>query len=89
MTSSDGQWVWRKASFSQGSGNSDCVEVGCWRKSSFSQGNTNSDCVEVAWTSPVTAVRDSKSPDSGMLTIPESSWRLFRLSVSSDQAAQV
>jgi hypothetical protein len=80
MTSSDGRWVWRKASFSQGSGNSDCVEMGRWRKSSFSEGNGNSSCVEVAWPMPVTAVRDSKNPDGGMLVIPEAAWRRFLLS---------
>jgi len=53
-----------------------------WRKSSFSQGNTNSDCVEVSWTSPVTAVRDSKNPEGGILTVPESAWHVFRASVS-------
>jgi hypothetical protein len=74
-------WVWRKSSFSQGNGNSDCVEVGRWRKSSFSQGNTNSDCVEVAKTSAVTAVRDSKNPEGGMLTLPESAWKALRASI--------
>lgn len=28
MTGIQGKWVWRKSSFSQGNGNSDCVEVG-------------------------------------------------------------
>lgn len=77
-----GRWVWRKSSYSEGNGNSDCVEVGHWRKSTYSQGNTNSACVEVAWASRVTAVRDSKNPDGGVLTIPEDSWHAFRASVS-------
>lgn len=82
MNSSHGRWVWRTSSFSEGHGNSDCVEVGHWRKSSFSQGHVNSDCVEVAWASSVTAVRDSKNPDGGMLAIPEPAWRAFRASVT-------
>ena len=49
-----------------------------WRKSSFSEGNANSDCVEVAWVPHATAVRDSKNPDGGMLTVPETAWRAFR-----------
>ncbi len=52
-----------------------------WRKSSFSQGNTNSDCVEIAKTSDTTAVRDSKNPDGGMLTVPESAWKALRASL--------
>lgn len=62
MNSSHGSWVWRKSSFSQGDGNSDCVEV--------------------AWALSVTAMRDSKNPNGGMLMIPESAWRAFRVSVS-------
>jgi hypothetical protein len=83
MTSSPGEWVWRKSSFSEGNTNSSCVEVGQWRKSTFSQGNTNSSCVEVAWTAPVIALRDSKNPDGGMLTVPASGWHLFHASITS------
>lgn len=78
MTSSRGTRVWRKSSFSEANGNSDCVEVGHWRKSSFSQGGENSDCVEVGFASDLTAMRDSKNPDGGMLTVPETAWRAFR-----------
>jgi hypothetical protein len=49
-----------------------------WRKSSFSEGAGNSDCVEVAWVPTLAAVRDSKNPDGGMLTVPEAAWRAFR-----------
>ena len=59
-------WRWRKATFSEANGNSDCVELG-WRKSSFSQANGNSNCVELA--STVDAVRDSKNPAGPVLTV--------------------
>lgn len=53
-----------------------------WRKSSFSQGNTNSDCVEIAKTPAVTAVRDSKNPEGGKLTLPDSAWRALRVTLA-------
>ena len=52
-----------------------------WRKSSFSQGNTNSDCVEIAKTPAVTAVRDSKNPEGGTLTLPEPAWQALRVAL--------
>ncbi len=52
-----------------------------WRKSSFSEANGNSDCVEVAKLPDVTAVRDSKNPEGGMLTVPESAWKALRASL--------
>jgi hypothetical protein len=52
-----------------------------WRKSSFSQGNGNSACVEIAWAPHLAAVRDSKNPNGGMLTVPESAWDAFRASL--------
>lgn len=78
MTSSHGRWVWRKSSFSEGNNDTACVEVGHWRKSSRSQGTNNTDCVEIGFTADRTAVRDSKNPDGGMLTVPEHAWRTFR-----------
>jgi hypothetical protein len=53
-----------------------------WRKSSFSEGNTNSACVEVAWAPRLTAVRDSKNPDGGMIVLAESAWSAFRASIT-------
>ncbi|TDE37252.1 DUF397 domain-containing protein [Actinomadura sp. 6K520] len=44
-----------------------------WRKSSYSQ-PTQSDCVEVAQVGPVKAVRDSKNPDGGVLTLERDAW---------------
>nr|WP_052478944.1 DUF397 domain-containing protein [Kibdelosporangium sp. MJ126-NF4]CEL21424.1 hypothetical protein [Kibdelosporangium sp. MJ126-NF4]CTQ96009.1 hypothetical protein [Kibdelosporangium sp. MJ126-NF4] len=58
-------FTWRKSSFS--GGDSDCVEVG-WRKSSFSGQKAN--CVELAWPGGFVAVRDSKNPGGGHLTVP-------------------
>jgi hypothetical protein len=45
-----------------------------WTKSSYSGTNEHSSCVEVALTSKVTAVRDSKAPAAGHLTLPRDSW---------------
>jgi hypothetical protein len=47
-----------------------------WRKSSYSNAN-NGDCVEVASTHDAMAVRDSKSPASGHLTLTPLTWRSF------------
>ncbi len=53
-----------------------------WRKSSRStQNGSNGNCVEVAFDGRSVAVRDSKSPDLGMLVLPETGWTYF-LSVS-------
>ena len=46
-----------------------------WRKSSRSGSAIN--CVEVALTSDNVAVRDSKNPDDGHLTVTRSQWRSF------------
>jgi hypothetical protein len=46
-----------------------------WRKSSRgSQDGGNGDCVEVAFVERSVVVRDSTSPDQGMLMLPESTW---------------
>jgi hypothetical protein len=47
-----------------------------WVKSSYSGGGTGN-CVEVALTNETTAVRDSKSPTTGHLTVPHPAWRAF------------
>ncbi|GAB3496838.1 uncharacterized protein DUF397 [Amycolatopsis cihanbeyliensis] len=46
-----------------------------WRTSSYS--TNNGACVEVGWREPSTLVRDSKAPNSGMLTVPRAAWRAF------------
>lgn len=50
-----------------------------WRKSSYS-GNTGGECVEVAVIAPRTphiAVRDSKAPDLGVLTLTPEAFAAF------------
>ncbi|WP_433265323.1 DUF397 domain-containing protein [Actinosynnema sp. CS-041913] len=64
--------AWRKSTHS--GGNSNCVEV-AWRKATYSGGNSS--CVEVAHTPDTVGVRDSKNPDSGLLTVPRTTWLTF------------
>lgn len=48
---------------------------GAWRKSSYSGGSGSGNCVEVAGTPPgAVAVRDSKNPAAGAVTIDDSAW---------------
>jgi hypothetical protein len=68
---------WRKASRSNGAGGA-CVEVAHlsgveWRKASSSNG-TGGDCVEVAHLPEAVAVRDSKNPGGGFITVPAASF---------------
>lgn len=46
-----------------------------WHKSSHS--GANSDCVGVAHSRAVVGIRDSKSPDTGTLTVPRATWAAF------------
>ncbi|HEX7658085.1 MAG TPA: DUF397 domain-containing protein [Pseudonocardiaceae bacterium] len=43
-----------------------------WRTSSYSSSGGN--CVEIAWDPATTAVRDSKNPTAGTLTLPQTSF---------------
>ncbi|WP_092975599.1 DUF397 domain-containing protein [Actinopolyspora lacussalsi] len=54
-----------------------------WRKSSRSGsgGPGGGNCVEVAFGAGFTAVRDSKSPEAGVLAVPAAHWRSFLASV--------
>jgi len=45
-----------------------------WFKSSRSEEQEHSNCVEVALAPEITAVRDSKAPDAGHLTVPHQAW---------------
>jgi len=48
-----------------------------WRKSSFSGQHTDGACVEVAFAGASVAVRDSKTPGSGVLRYSELGWAAF------------
>ncbi len=80
------QLVWRKSSRS-GNGNNDaCVEV-AWRKSSRSSNGSNGNCVEVAIAAPGIAMRDSKNPSGGQLTLPTFGWHAFLTHTASSTSA--
>jgi hypothetical protein len=46
-----------------------------WRKSSYS--NAGNQCVEVAQIGAAVAVRDSKNPGAGYVTLSEADWQAF------------
>ena len=78
------QIKWRKSSRSA-SNAGQCVEVGAWRKSSRSTGGSNgSNCVE-AGTCPHQgiAVRDSKAPAVGTLSLTHTDWTALLATVKS------
>ena len=73
---------WRKSGRSGQDTNGSCVDVAFaraeWRKSSRSgQDGSNGNCVEVAFAGPAVAVRDSKSPNEGVLAFPSPGWSSF------------
>ncbi|MGW0912226.1 DUF397 domain-containing protein [Streptomyces sp. NPDC002784] len=72
--------TWRKSTYS-GSTGGDCVEcaplgAATWRKSSYS-GDTGGECVEVADLVPHIAIRDSKNPAHGTLTVTPETFTRF------------
>ncbi|MFI6338275.1 DUF397 domain-containing protein [Streptomyces sp. NPDC050535] len=72
--------TWRKSSYSSDTGG-DCVECAplgdaAWHKSSYSS-DTGGQCVEVADLSPHIAVRDSKNPAHGALTVTPEAFAAF------------
>jgi hypothetical protein len=81
--------VWRKSSYSNGTGGS-CVEVAeafpgaaRWRKSTYSNGE-GGDCIEVADDlHGVVPVRDSKDPHGPALVFPAAAWGAFIAGVKS------
>ncbi|MEV7000098.1 DUF397 domain-containing protein [Streptomyces sp. NPDC093982] len=48
-----------------------------WRKSSYSGGGEGNDCVEIATLPDRIAVRDSKAPAHGTLTVPAEAFAPF------------
>lgn len=48
-----------------------------WRKSTYSDAQGNGNCVEIAHHSATVAVRDSKAPRYGTLTLPPTAWQAF------------
>lgn len=69
-------FVWRKSTYSTGTGGA-CVEVGAaWRKSSYC-GALGNGCVEVAATPYAIGIRDTKNRDQGHLTVSPETWRTF------------
>ncbi|MGW1803727.1 DUF397 domain-containing protein [Streptomyces sp. NPDC002078] len=48
-----------------------------WRKSSYSGPGDGNECVEIANTRTRVAIRDSKDPAVGTLTVPAGSFALF------------
>ncbi|MFC8239731.1 DUF397 domain-containing protein [Streptomyces chartreusis] len=72
--------LWRKSSYSGNTGG-ECVECAplgaiAWRKSSYS-GSSGGDCIEVAGLTPHIAVRDSKNPGVGNLTLSPEAYVAF------------
>jgi len=56
--------------------------VSTWRKSTHSGGN-GSNCVEVAASNEKIMVRDTKNPESAVLTFPHPAWHHFAARLSS------
>jgi hypothetical protein len=52
------------------------LNAAAWRKSSYS-GTSGGDCVEVAPLTPYIAVRDSKNPEVGTLTLSPEAYVAF------------
>jgi uncharacterized protein DUF397 len=52
------------------------LKTATWRKSSYS-GSSGGDCVEVADLTPHIAVRDSKNPGHGILTLSPEAFAAF------------
>ncbi|MFJ2231950.1 DUF397 domain-containing protein [Streptomyces halstedii] len=67
---------WRKSSYS-GSEGGNCLEVAYhWHKSTHSS-DQGGDCVEVAAHPTAVHIRDSKTVDGPVLTVPPAAWTAF------------
>ena len=75
-----GNAAWRKASYSGDTGGQcvECAPLGTatWRKSAYS-GSSGGDCVEVADLAPHIAVRDSKNPAAGVVSLTPAAFTAF------------
>ncbi|GAA3736956.1 hypothetical protein HDA32_005503 [Spinactinospora alkalitolerans] len=71
---------WRKSSYS--GTNANCVECASasWARSSYS-GATSSNCVEWASLPSSVALRDSKNPEAGHLSLAAPEWSAFLTAV--------
>ena len=82
-----GNAAWRKATYSGGTGG-DCVECAplgsaAWRKASYS-GDTGGQCIEVADLSPHIAIRDSKNPAGGTVSVTADAFTHFLRAAAGD-----
>ncbi|MCL6734665.1 DUF397 domain-containing protein [Streptomyces neyagawaensis] len=79
---------WRKSSYSGDTGGQcvECAPLGTaqWIKSSHSSSN-GGECVEVAPLTPHIAIRDSKNPGGGILTLSAAAFSAFLGHVSGDR----
>ncbi|MFC7330503.1 DUF397 domain-containing protein [Marinactinospora rubrisoli] len=75
--------AWTKSSYS-GPHGENCVECAshAWAKSSHS--TNGGECVEYAHLPTTIALRDSKHPEKGHLTLPTSAWTAFLTAVKHD-----
>ncbi|MGW1376584.1 DUF397 domain-containing protein [Streptomyces sp. NPDC002446] len=75
--------IWRKSSYSSGTGG-ECVEVAVnWRSSSYS--NAGGECIEVSDDIPgLVPIRDSKNPEGGVLILPAAAWGSFIAAIRTD-----
>jgi hypothetical protein len=53
------------------------TEALCWRKSTYSGGADGNTCVEIAELPTRIAIRDSKAPARGMLSVPTNLFAAF------------
>ena len=56
-----------------------------WTKSSHSEGAEHSNCVEVLLQPQAIAVRDSKAPTAGHLTLPNPAWAALITSLNAPE----
>ncbi|MEV0172832.1 DUF397 domain-containing protein [Streptomyces sp. NPDC050803] len=82
-----GTAAWLKSSYS-GSSGGECIEcaplgTATWRKSPYS-GDTGGACVEIATLTPHIAIRDSKAPTFGALSVTPEAFAAFVSAAAGD-----